>query len=102
MILSMASVSETVFDVRVIPRAKKAGLAGRRAGAWLVRLRAPPVDGAANTELIDVLAETLGVPRNAIAIVAGDRSRQKRVRVIGIDAATALERLGLAAHPQHP
>ena len=59
----------------------------------LVRLQAPPVEGAANEELIEVLARALQVPKRAVTIAAGDRSRQKRVRVAGIDAATAAARL---------
>ena len=82
-----------IVDIRVIPRASKAGLAGTRGDAWLVRLQAPPVDGAANTELIGVLATTLGVPKRAVSVVAGERSRQKRVRISGIDATTAEARL---------
>jgi uncharacterized protein (TIGR00251 family) len=81
--------------VRVIPRAAKPGISGTRGGALLVRLRTPPVDGAANLELITVLAAALRVPARAITIVAGERSRQKRVRVAGIDRATAAS--GLAA-----
>jgi uncharacterized protein (TIGR00251 family) len=82
------------FNVRVIPRARRSGLAGTRGDALLVRLQSPPVDGAANDELINVLARALQVPRRAVSIVTGDRSRQKRVRVSGIDAATVASRLG--------
>jgi uncharacterized protein len=92
-------VIETTLDgvtiaVRVIPRAGRSGLAGTRGDALLVRLQSPPVEGAANEELIEVLARALKVPRRAVSIVAGDRSRQKRVRVVGIDAVTAATRLG--------
>lgn len=52
-----------------------------RGDALLVRLNAAPVDGAANAELIEVLADALKVPKRAVSIVAGERSRQKRVRV---------------------
>ena len=69
-------------NVRVIPRAGKSGLAGTRGDALLVRLQAPPVDGAANEELIAVLAAALGVPKRQLSIIAGARSRQKRVRVV--------------------
>ena len=82
-----------VVDIRVIPRAGRSGLAGVRGDRLLVRLNAPPVDGAANLELIDVLAAALGVPKRALTIVAGERSRQKRVRVSGVDQATAKARL---------
>jgi uncharacterized protein (TIGR00251 family) len=68
-------------NVRVIPRAGKSGLAGTRGDALLVRLQSPPVDGAANEELIAVLAEALGVSKRQVSIVSGTRSRHKRVRV---------------------
>lgn len=55
-----------------------------RGDSLLVRLNAPPVDGAANAELIEVLADAIGVPRRAVSIVAGERARQKRVRIEGV------------------
>lgn len=73
-----------VIDVRVIPRAARAGLAGIRDGILTVRLHSPPVDGAANAELIEVLSAALGVPKRAITIVAGQRGRLKKVRVEGV------------------
>lgn len=82
-----------IIRVRVIPRAGRSGLAGARGDALLVRLHAPPVEGKANAELIDVIAAALDVPSRAVSIVAGERSRQKRVRVSGIDAVTAASRL---------
>jgi uncharacterized protein len=84
------------ITVRVIPRAAKSGVAGTRGDALLVRLRTPPVEGAANAELVDVLSAALGVPKRAIAIVAGERSRQKRVRIAGIDRREAASRLAIA------
>jgi uncharacterized protein len=88
-----ATPDGVLIDVRVIPRASKSGLAGRRGEALLVRLNAPPVDGAANAELIRVLAAACGVPARAVSIVSGEHARQKRVRIAGIDAATAAARL---------
>ena len=82
-----------MLSVRVIPRAGKSGVAGTRGEALLVRLRAPPVEGAANDELIAVIARALVVPKRSVAILSGERSRQKRVGVAGIDAATATARL---------
>ena len=73
-----------VIDVRVIPRAAKSGIAGTRDAALLVRLNAPPVEGAANAELIEVISKVLGVPKRAVTIVAGERSRSKRVAVAGV------------------
>jgi hypothetical protein len=78
---------DPIIDIRVIPRARKSEFAGIRKNAILVRLNAPPVDGAANTELIRLLADTLGVPQRDIQIVSGERSRGKRVRIRGRTAA---------------
>jgi uncharacterized protein (TIGR00251 family) len=69
-------------------------VAGARGDALLVRLNAAPVDGAANAELIDILAETLGVAKRAIEIVAGAHSRQKKVRVTGLTIDVVRARLG--------
>jgi uncharacterized protein (TIGR00251 family) len=82
-----------VIHVRVIPRAGRSGPAGTRDNALLVRLNAPPVEGAANAELLDVLSDVLDVPRRALAIVSGERSRTKRVLVTGLDVATVERRL---------
>ena len=82
-----------IISVRVVPRAGTSGVAGTRGDALLVRLQAPPIEGAANEELIDVIAEALAVPKRAVSIASGARSRNKRVRVAGIDAATAVARL---------
>lgn len=83
-----------IIDIRVIPRAGKSGIAGRRGDALLVRLNAAPVDGAANSELIEVLADALDVPKRAVSIVAGVRSRQKRVRIEGLTEELVASRLG--------
>jgi uncharacterized protein (TIGR00251 family) len=93
-----AATGGVVIDVRVIPRASKAGLAGTRDDALLVRLKAPPVEGAANDELIELIAGVLEVPRRSVRIVAGERARLKRVRVDGLSVTDAARALGLAEH----
>jgi uncharacterized protein (TIGR00251 family) len=82
-----------LLDVRVIPRSGKRGIAGTRDGALLVRLNAPPVEGAANEELIEVIAGALGVPKRTVSLVSGERSRQKRLRVSGVSENEARSRL---------
>ena len=77
-----------LLTVRVIPRARRAGLAGTRDNALLVRLTAPPVDGAANAELIEVLARAFGTSKRHVTITAGERSRTKRVRLQGVNVET--------------
>ena len=78
--------------VRVTPRAKRSRVGnmvrtddGRSVVA--IRLAAPPVDGAANKALVKFLAERLAVPASRIAIVAGEKSRLKTVRIAGVDPA---------------
>jgi uncharacterized protein (TIGR00251 family) len=82
-----------VIAVRVIPRAGRSEVAGTRDGALLVRLNAAPVDGAANDELIEVIADVLAVPKRAVTILSGERSRTKRVRVAGVHADYVASRL---------
>ena len=88
------------LTVRVTPRASRseiAGLAeiGEGRSALAVRLRAPPVDGAANQALVEFLAEALGVTRGAVRLVAGDRSRLKTVRIAGLPVEELPQRLRL-------
>ena len=85
------------FFVRVIPRSGSPGIAGTRDNAFLVRVKAAPVDDAANEELVALLARTLHVSRRDITIVSGARSRLKRVRVSGIDASFAARALSRAS-----
>ena len=65
----MTQVAKLV--VHVVPRAKVTEVAGRHGDAIRIRLAAPPVDGAANVELVRFLAERLDVSRGAVAIVGG-------------------------------
>lgn len=88
-----SSPGGVVIDIRVTPRGRKSELSGMRGGALHVRLAAPPVDGAANDALIEVMAAALHVPRRSVSIVAGAASRRKRVQVMGIDVETAVTRL---------
>lgn len=81
------------LEVRVIPRAGRSGIGGLRDGALLVRLAAAPVDGAANDELIALLAKALRIPKRDITIVSGERLRLKRVRIAGLDREQALAKL---------
>ncbi len=79
--------------VRVQPRASRDAVSGERDGALVVRLTAPPVEGAANEALARFLGKALGVARSAVRVVSGARGRNKVVSVAGVDAATARERL---------
>lgn len=75
------------FAVHVQPRASKNEIGGAHGGAMKVRLTAPPVEGAANQALIELLSRQLGVPRSSIRILQGQSSRHKIIEVQGISAA---------------
>jgi uncharacterized protein len=79
------------FTVRVVPRASRSGLAGERDGALRVRIAAAPVDGAANEELIAVIARALKVARSAVEITSGHHGRTKRIRVAGTNCKAVVE-----------
>jgi uncharacterized protein len=70
-----------VFRVLVVPRASRSEIVGEHDGSLRVRVAAPPVDGAANDELIRVLAKRVRVPRSAVSITSGHGARLKQVRI---------------------
>jgi hypothetical protein len=72
------------FSVHVQPRASRSEVAGLHGDALKVRLTAPPVEGAANDELVALLAKQLGVARSAVQLVRGARGRRKIVQVHGV------------------
>ena len=72
---------DSVVLVHVGPGKARAGIIGFHGPSLRVNLRARPVDGAANRELLALLAGVLGVQRGALSIEAGLRGRDKRVRV---------------------
>jgi hypothetical protein len=76
--------SGVTFAVRVVPRAGRTGVAGTRGDALLVRLSAPPVDGAANDALLVFLAGLFDRPKRDVTLVSGHTSRQKRVEIAGL------------------
>ena len=75
------------FVVRVVPRASSSRIVGEHDGALRVRIAAPPVEGAANKELVRVLAKLFQLPQNAVEIISGANSKTKKVRIQGGDAA---------------
>lgn len=83
------------FSVRVVPRASKSAIAGEYESALRVRIASAPVDGAANDELIRFLAKTLGIAKSSVAIIAGNTSKNKRIRVAGITSAEVKTALGI-------
>ena len=81
---------DLIFNVRVVPRASKSEIVGEHNGALKIRIAAPPVDGAANAELIKILSKRFGVTKNAVEITGGQTSKQKQVRISGVNHADLL------------
>lgn len=81
------------FTVRVVPRASKSEIVGEHAGSLKIRVSSPPVDGAANVELVKILAKNLGVSRADIAIVAGLTSKTKRIKIANLSQLMLREKL---------
>jgi uncharacterized protein (TIGR00251 family) len=69
------------FNVCVVPRSSKSEVVGEHYRSLKVKITAPPVDGAANAELVKVLAKHFGVPRANIHIVSGPTSKNKRIKI---------------------
>ncbi len=84
------------FAVKVHPRAKKNTIAGEVGDALKISLTTPPIEGRANKACIELLAETLNVPRSSVTIAAGQSSRNKVVRVAGLTLEQVRERLALS------
>ncbi|MGH9969659.1 MAG: DUF167 domain-containing protein [Pyrinomonadaceae bacterium] len=71
------------FMVQVVPGASRSEIVGEHNGALRVRIAAPPVDGAANEELIRILSRAFNLPRSAFEITGGRAAKLKHLRVAG-------------------
>ena len=82
------------LEAKVIPGASRDEVAGTMGNAVKIKLRAPPVEGRANEALVEFLSEQLDLPRRAISLERGETSRQKLLRIEGLDLAAVRARLG--------
>ena len=86
----MIDISEkdgaVTIAVRVVPRASRSEITGAMDGALKVRIASPPVEGAANAELIKLFAKALGVSKSTVEIVSGQSSKSKHIRISGVSA----------------
>jgi uncharacterized protein (TIGR00251 family) len=81
------------IDVRVTPRGGRDTIVGWRDGVLAVRIAAAPVEGAANTSLLKMIARRLSVPPSSVTLIAGGRSRMKVVEVAGLSEADVRARI---------
>ena len=89
----MVRVAIARIDIRVMPRSSKNAIDGIRDGRFVVRVTAPPVDGAANAAVVNIIAAALDLPRRSVRVVVGETGRNKTVEVTGLDAAAVRARL---------
>lgn len=87
------------LQLHVQPGASRTGLAGTYGNALKVRVAAPPADGRANRELIEYLAEFLGVARGNLTLLKGETGRRKTIVVLGVSLEEAARRLGVEPGP---
>ena len=81
------------FAVKVHPRARKNAITGQVGDSLKLALTAPPVDGKANQAVIEFFADLFAIPRSSITIASGETSRNKIVRISGMDRAALEQRL---------
>lgn len=81
------------LELKVIPNAPRNEVVGWLGDALKVKIHAPALEGRANDELLNFLAETLDLPRRDLTLLRGDKSRQKLVRITGLDMTAAKSRL---------
>ena len=81
------------LKVRVIPNAKQTVFSGQREDEWILRLGAPPSDGKANKAAVDFIAKCLNVPRSAVALASGEKSRHKIFEIVGLEDSDVARKL---------
>ena len=99
MAVFQSSPNGVVVSVRVTPRAGRTAIVGVREEMLLAKLAAAPVDGAANDALIALLSDAFNVPKRKVRLVAGERSRTKRVEIAGETPASLESRLAAILSP---
>ena len=84
----------TILNVKAQPRSSKAGVDGLLGDAVKVRVRCAPVDGKANRELVETLADAFGLPKSRVVFKSGETSKQKRILLMGVAAETVRRVVG--------
>ena len=94
----MSYLTETpdgvILNVKAQPRSSKAGLDGLLGDAVKVKIRCAPVDGKANKELVETLADVFGLPKSRVVFKSGETSKTKRILLQGVTAAQVAAAIG--------
>ena len=83
-----------ILNVRAQPRSSKAGLDGVIGDAVKVRVKSAPVDGRANKELIETIAEAMDLPKSSVVFKGGETSKTKRILLKGVNGAAVASVVG--------
>ncbi len=81
--------------IKAVPNAPRNAVAGWLGDALKIKVHAPALDGRANDALCEFLADELGLPKRAVALAHGDKSRQKLIRIAGLTLAEVKARLNI-------
>ena len=84
-----------ILNVKAQPRSSKAGIDGLLGDAVKVRSRCAPVDGKANKELVETLADAFDLPKSMVVFKSGETSKTKRILLKGVTSARVREVTGL-------
>ncbi len=103
-LFDVTAEGDVVLRLHVQPGAGRTAVSGKHGDALKVRVAAPPEGGRANEAVIALVAETLGVGKDAVTLTSGESSRSKRVKISGVspDAAARLLHDALAAGVERP
>ena len=93
--LPFAPGPQCTLALKVIPNAPRDAIIGCLGDVLKIKIHAPALEGRANAALTDFLADQLGLPRRAVALVRGGQSRHKVVRVDGLTLDAVRRRLGV-------
>ena len=83
--------SACILTIHVVPRSSRIAILYQPPDTLKVKLTAPPIEGAANQQLIEVLAKNFSIPRRNVEIISGAQSKTKRVRIHGISEAEVMK-----------
>lgn len=88
-------LASCTLAIKAVPNAPRSAVVGWLGEALKVKVHAPALEGRANDELCEFLADALALPRRAVTVLQGDKSRQKVLHVAGLTLAEVRVKLGV-------